>query len=637
MNSLQALNNFGGQTIEVDDTRPATVIFDVDPKYVELDTEQTYTSTTTTFTSTINVEEIRNYATANLRFRVSVITLGITPASTIDFGTLPTGITQSQAGEVYTLSGFKTSTEWLSIIDFIWTRPNDYANANLLYLKLELLYYDASLNSEQIIDWVFYDDLYYYDAVLVSSFSQSVSYTRIKSASASMISRFVPEIYLPSTLTMRVLLTASGDTTSIVNLTLSASASAEANVIKSYGIESMILNTTITYDSGLTAALVQTISDDTTYIQLQQAVFTSDLTKMVAFGYNKTTQYWGLLYYTFSASTNTATFNTFVPILSAPLQIKNSILQPNPTLRCEPGLAVGRNIETSTDTEVTSLYATLYYHSGSVATSIYHVRRSNGVVSSTINALMPRVASDALVRAHRNDFTTNKNISVRNATNGSEIALVTPTGTAGPISLQYEPVGGRYWLAYREIQNVSGTDYYRVQIHNSSNTYATKTTLINASSAQSTPQLVQFDPTGTRLVVVRNATGYTNRSYLEVYNLVGNSWALDRTFDLYGTGLLGIADVRFARNVEVSNLARNIMFRIEDTALNILNLLLEWNGSTYITKTYSLTYFDSANSGNVPAFNSSISAKDRYFTTSDWNSLEDANPVSELRIYRYQG
>ena len=234
MNSLQELNDFGIQTVEVDDLRPATVIFDVDTRYVDLNTAVTYTSNTKTFTTKINVEEIRNYATANLRFRVAVITNGITPNSTINFGTLPSGITLTQVGEVYALSGFKTSTEWLSIIDFIWTLPTNYTSANLLFLKLEILYFDEATNRETVVDWVYYDDAYYYDAALVAAFNISAGQLKIVQTTSTMMSRaltsFINSRLLSSSanpMTLVSLFQSSGDVTNFANLTSAASLTSE--------------------------------------------------------------------------------------------------------------------------------------------------------------------------------------------------------------------------------------------------------------------------------------------------------------------------------------------------------------------------------------------------------------------------
>jgi surface protein len=205
-----------------------------------------------------------------------VVTDGITPSSTINFGTLPSGITQTKVGEVYTLSGFKTSTEWLSIINFTWTMPTNYTSANLLFLKLEILYFDASLNSEQVIDWVYYDDLYYYDAALISNFSQTTTATNIKQLATSMISNFVVEpivnrgVFLPeTTLTSLFSVEAIGDRTAIVNLTAQISVSCDANILKG-GISNMVVTSTVNlYDSALDFEIIIGSNSTTSYLYFE--------------------------------------------------------------------------------------------------------------------------------------------------------------------------------------------------------------------------------------------------------------------------------------------------------------------------------------------------------------------------------
>jgi len=223
MNSLQELNDFGIQTVEVDDLRPATVIFDVDTRYVNLDIVTTYTSRIVNFNSSINVEEIRNYATANLVFSVEIVYTG-SSGGTIDFGTLPTGITLSQVGSVYTLTGFKTSVEWLDIEPFIWTMPTDYTSRRLMFLKLKFTYFDEAANANQIVDWFYYDEDYFYVASLTSAFIlPNVEYTRIFPLSVTMTGAFSPTFEIRRLVSFDVAMTslASLNATSIVGVTVS--------------------------------------------------------------------------------------------------------------------------------------------------------------------------------------------------------------------------------------------------------------------------------------------------------------------------------------------------------------------------------------------------------------------------------
>lgn len=227
MNTLLALNNLGSIIEDVADTRLATVIFDQDLRYyTDLDRVVVYDSNVQTVAPNINIEEIINYATALVRYRVSVITGGDVPllGSTVDFGTLPPGITLEQSGEIFTLSGIPSSYEWNLIKTFTWTMPVNYTTATLLYLKIEIIYYDEALAQDQIVDWFYYDELYFETARLNTAFDLQLTAKKILGTTINLASWFTfqPEIRrivgLNATNLSTVLsLVAQGEPTSFVN------------------------------------------------------------------------------------------------------------------------------------------------------------------------------------------------------------------------------------------------------------------------------------------------------------------------------------------------------------------------------------------------------------------------------------
>jgi hypothetical protein len=82
--------------------------------------------------------------------------------SSISFPPLPSGITLSQSGNEYTLSGIKTPEHWAAIKNFTWTLPIDYASYPLWYLDVDIIYYDSSLSQDVVMNWIVYDDRYFY-------------------------------------------------------------------------------------------------------------------------------------------------------------------------------------------------------------------------------------------------------------------------------------------------------------------------------------------------------------------------------------------------------------------------------------------------------------------------------------------
>lgn len=310
MNSLTELNAVGASVLEVDDTRPATVLFDLDTRYANLDTIVVYPSRFVTFEPSINVEEIRNYASANLRFRVEIITTGITPNSSISFGTVGPHISVSQSGETYTVSGLKSSADWDQIKNFSWTLPADYTSSEFLYLKLSFLYYNEELPGEQQIDWYFVDELYYYLSKMIGRFDAEITGRRLKNSTANLITvasvsadvrvkqaQANLTVRLPLTVTItgpqrtiwnrtsRFVITAQGEPTSFVNINSNFTTNIEAKKLKN-GIVNMTMTASMqtlankTIDNLINASSAITITADTSsqLVLLQTINFTnSDL------------------------------------------------------------------------------------------------------------------------------------------------------------------------------------------------------------------------------------------------------------------------------------------------------------------------------------------------------------------------
>jgi hypothetical protein len=188
MNTLQQLNSFGQTELDVSDLRPAGVIFDRLLPLGPTDITDNIATTTLTINPTINIDEVINYQTANVRYRVEIRTGGPTPltGSSVAFGTLPAGVSLSTVGTQYTLSGINSKAVWDAIKTFTWTLPANYASFPLWFLEVSILYYDGKLEEERVVDWEVYDDDYYYVSEMESNASVSVGNFRTRFASANI-------------------------------------------------------------------------------------------------------------------------------------------------------------------------------------------------------------------------------------------------------------------------------------------------------------------------------------------------------------------------------------------------------------------------------------------------------------------
>lgn len=171
MNSLSDLNNFGTTPFDYLDERPSQVIFDRQYPLTALDQQLFINTTTITPAPGIDIEEIINYQTANVRYRVTLRTGTITPivGSSITWNSLPSGVTLTQAGNEYTISGLHSVADWNGVKNFNWILPANYASFPLWYLDVEIIYFDSALNQDVSMAWLVYDDRFFYVSELQGS------------------------------------------------------------------------------------------------------------------------------------------------------------------------------------------------------------------------------------------------------------------------------------------------------------------------------------------------------------------------------------------------------------------------------------------------------------------------------------
>lgn len=169
MQSLSELNNASNQTITYTDERPSGVNLTYTPitYYNQLD----ISSTTVLVNQIVDIDEIIKPETANVRYRVEIKTER-SPAlsgSSIVFATLPSGVTLSTSGSVYTLNGITTVAQWELIKNFTWNLPSNYASSPFWYLEVSIVYFDSDLNLDQSYTWLEFDTRFYYVARMEST------------------------------------------------------------------------------------------------------------------------------------------------------------------------------------------------------------------------------------------------------------------------------------------------------------------------------------------------------------------------------------------------------------------------------------------------------------------------------------
>ncbi len=224
MNSLSDLNSFGSSSLEFTDPRPATVIFSKPAPQQARDQVIEISSTSVAIPAGADILEIINYSTANVRYRVEIKTAG-SPAltgSSITWNTLPTGVTSSVVGNVYTLSGINSVAAWRQIKDFTWTLPAGYASSPFFWLEVSVLYYDATLAAEQTVNWRVFDLTYYTVSQMSATSSMVTLADNFKFGQATLVGAFTP------TLELRKLVRISATLTSVTSMTVEGHINADA-------------------------------------------------------------------------------------------------------------------------------------------------------------------------------------------------------------------------------------------------------------------------------------------------------------------------------------------------------------------------------------------------------------------------
>jgi alpha-tubulin suppressor-like RCC1 family protein len=184
MKSLADLNNYSAQSIEVQDDRPAGVRFEgATPVQIVVPVA----SNRMDLPMPLSVSEIINYQTANLRWRLSVVSFG-TPivGTTFSFPpgfVVPPGITVTNvANQFIEIGGFKTPEEWAQFTLVRWNLPANYANFETWWVESSIRWFDGAINGPRSLNWDIYDPEFYKLSFMDSLFSMTTLPQKIKEA-----------------------------------------------------------------------------------------------------------------------------------------------------------------------------------------------------------------------------------------------------------------------------------------------------------------------------------------------------------------------------------------------------------------------------------------------------------------------
>lgn len=173
MKTFSELNTFSEQNFDLTDGRPANVLFSAtkaSPVVSEFDDG----NLTVTIGNGIDIIEIINYSTADVRYVVTVKSSTSTPMTTssIAWASLPAGVTVVESpADTYTVSGITSVADWDAVKNPIWTLPADFASAyTYFYVEARIRYYDQEADTTVSQTWDVYDINYYPVSFLNSEF-----------------------------------------------------------------------------------------------------------------------------------------------------------------------------------------------------------------------------------------------------------------------------------------------------------------------------------------------------------------------------------------------------------------------------------------------------------------------------------
>jgi hypothetical protein len=143
MNSFQDLNAYSAaSTIEFDDLRPSNVLFDLattpTPNAVNIFEGENHN-----VPYTINITDIINYQACTITYNINIS--GLPAGTVVEWPTLPAYMTSSVASGVYSVTGFKTPTDWTTVRSPVVNIPDDIAGTYVY--PVSIVYFNGAVEN----------------------------------------------------------------------------------------------------------------------------------------------------------------------------------------------------------------------------------------------------------------------------------------------------------------------------------------------------------------------------------------------------------------------------------------------------------------------------------------------------------
>jgi len=178
MQSLTDLNNRASTLITFTENRGTNVIFDR-----AAGKQYNFTETSLSFDLLVgaNIVEIINPSSANVRYKINIGTA----QATLNFGTLPSGVTVSQAGTIYTVYGIDSLSDWEAIKQPTVTIDPSFAGS---FSYEAAIVYNTDTAADIEFEWTV--GVYLPTAQLDTSFTIDITPSYIRGAVSNMVAVF---------------------------------------------------------------------------------------------------------------------------------------------------------------------------------------------------------------------------------------------------------------------------------------------------------------------------------------------------------------------------------------------------------------------------------------------------------------
>ena len=194
MNGLSELNTHGSQTVTVNDSRKARIVFE--SQKTQKDSEISFANNVFTFRITkdlypFEIQEIINYQTCLPKLYITIKPSTITGSTFTQSLVTPVTSANPNNNLEYVLSGYTNHVDWNNNLEFTWNLPSNLGSLKALFLTFRLVWLDEATGINKQITWDVYDVDYYYTAAFESMFNLESDSIRLVRASSDLVSKFV--------------------------------------------------------------------------------------------------------------------------------------------------------------------------------------------------------------------------------------------------------------------------------------------------------------------------------------------------------------------------------------------------------------------------------------------------------------